>query len=240
VIASFSSNFVFIRTRKTASTSAEIVLGTWCGEDDIVTPVGVEDEIIRLEYGGSPSNFCDDLDLERRYQAALPSRNRHLISMLYKEVMQNLTVHHHMGAAELIPMLPPSFWRSAFKFTVDRHPYEKLLSMTYWRKRKAVAAGACVLDFVDEYIDRGEYRNFDLYCVDGRLAVDRVIRFEFLWNELAEVARRIGKTLPTHAPRSKSQYRNDRKPARNILSANQKGRIYDICREEFDLLGYDR
>jgi hypothetical protein len=39
MIISFSHNFIFIKTRKTASTSLEVYLSQQCAENDIVTPI---------------------------------------------------------------------------------------------------------------------------------------------------------------------------------------------------------
>ena len=126
----------------------------------------------------------------------------------------------------------------AFKFAVDRHPYEKVVSLVYWRKRAEIAAGASPHDFLDEYVRAGEYRNFDLYAADGKLLVDRVLRYEELWPELAALAQRWGKPLPQVPPRAKGDYRKDRRPAAELLSSAQKRTICEICHEEFALHGY--
>ena len=240
MIASFSCNFVFIRTRKTASTSTEIVLGSWCNVGDVITSIGVDDEFIRFDYGGTPSNFCSDVGLERDYKDALANRDKNAIQKLYTLVLQNLKFHHHMSASEVGLLLPQEFYSSAFKFCFDRHPYEKVLSLIYWRKRKEISNGASAQDYIDPFIDGAEYRNYDLYSANGKLVVDRVFRYEDLWEELASLAWWWGKELPKYPPRAKGKFRKDRRPASEVLSVSQIRRIVDVCWEEFDLLGYKK
>ena len=218
MIASFSKNFVFIRTRKTASTSTEIVLGSWCSPGDIVTPIGVEDEILRLEFGGSPANFCEDRALEERYKSSLRTKDVATIASIYRDVMKRLKFHHHMSAAEAKSMLPAQFWSKAHKFAVDRHPYEKAVSLAFWRNRRVISDGASVQDYLDETIDQGEYRNFELYTIGGKLAVDKVYRFDRLWQELSALSEINGAAMPAALPRAKSQYRVDRRPSHELLT----------------------
>lgn len=239
MIASFAHNFIFIRTRKTASTSTEIVLARECGPQDIVTPVGVDDELIRRQYGGLPKNFCHDKALEQSYQEALQSGQEKHITRRYREIMKNLHFHHHMSAREMKALLPEGFWQGAFKFAVDRHPYEKVVSLAFWRGRNQDLQNQDLLhEWIERLIGEEEYRNSDLYLIDGQLAVDRLLRYENLAVELAEVARRLGMTLPAAMPRAKGQYRTDRRTAVEILTDSQKRRIRDVCAREFDLLGY--
>ena len=59
MIASYSHNFIFLKTRKVGGTSLEIVLSSWCRDRDICSPVLPEDEELRQQMGGSARNFSD-------------------------------------------------------------------------------------------------------------------------------------------------------------------------------------
>ena len=47
MIVSYAKNFIFLKTRKTASTSHEIALSSICEAKDIITPIRMKDEEIR-------------------------------------------------------------------------------------------------------------------------------------------------------------------------------------------------
>lgn len=240
LIASFSKNFVYIRTRKTASTTTEIVLGGWCSRGDVVTPVGPEDEVIRVSYGGEPRNFCSDYDLEYRYRQVLKTKDVVQINLIYREVMRLLSYNHHMSAKDASLVLDDEFWAGAFKFAFDRDPYEKVISLAYWRKKNAIKSGSNVCDFLCEIINGKEYRNFDLYSVGGKLVVDKVFKYEDLSSNLNVLAEKFGCAVPAILPLSKSQHRKDKRPAREILTRSQMSAIYEACAEEFELLGYSK
>ena len=56
MIASFSNNFIFLKTRKVGGTSLEIVLSSWCSGDDVCTALPPADERIRARFGGQKRN----------------------------------------------------------------------------------------------------------------------------------------------------------------------------------------
>jgi len=267
MIASFQHGFVFIKTRKTGGTSVEIVLSSWCGAHDICTPLIPEDELIRARYGGSPLNFTGDRALEESYLDAIRAaderamrrvhrqiRRRHslrlalrhadlgaVIARLSAKVTGRPLLRNHMKAAAARWALPRDFWDRAFKFSVDRHPYEKAVSMTYWRRdRDRHLAAEPFATTLERIVASGRYANHRLYMKDGRLLVDAVYRTEEMWIHIAELGRRIGRELPDPLPRAKGTQRADRRPAREILTAGQRARIQDVCAAEFELLGYER
>ena len=267
MIASFLHSFVFIKTRKTGGTSVEIVLSSWCGPDDIVTPIEPEDEVMRARYGGAPHNYLDNPRLEAAYVEAIRSEDEERMRLVYRRIRQRhslrlalraldvgaiaarlrpkasrrLALRNHTKAATAQRTLPRGFWDRAFTFSVDRHPYEKAISLTYWcRDRDAALAREPFESTLERIVNGGRYANHPFYMKDGRLLVDEVFRTEEMWDRIAELGLRISRTIPDPLPRAKGAQRTDRRPARDILSPAQRGRIQEVCAAEFDLLGYER
>lgn len=266
MIASFLHRFIFIKTRKTGGTSVEIVLSSWCGPDDICTALAPEDELLRQEYGGAPRNHSGDAGLEAAHLAAIRSGDVEAIRGVHRRILRRTSfraaIHHrdiralgarlrskitgrpifrnHMRAAAVRKALP-DLWDAAFTFTVDRHPYEKAVSMAYWRRERDPRLRAQPLErTLDDLVQSGRYANYPFYVNDGKLLLDAVFRTEDMWERIGELGRRIGRTLPAALPWAKSSHRTDRRPAREILTPSQRGRIASVCAVEFDLLGYER
>jgi hypothetical protein len=213
VIASFAHDFIFVKTRKVGGTSLEIVLSSWCTGRDIVTPIPPEDEAIRAGFGGMPRNF--------RGPAG-------------KAVFYN-----HMPATDIAATLP-GLWSRAFKFAVDRHPYEKVVSRAWWNiGRRGGSPEAELEREIDLAIATKSYLNFPLYCDGAKVIVDEVWRYEEMWDRLTALAERLGQSIPEAPPRAKSGHRRDRRPAREVLSDDQRRRIAEDAAIEFDLLGYE-
>ncbi|HEX3879681.1 MAG TPA: hypothetical protein VHW24_22010, partial [Bryobacteraceae bacterium] len=130
--------------------------------------------------------------------------------------------------------------------TSERHPYEKAVSLAFYRygKRERIAAKKGKMlseDFavvLDETVRTRLYRSFNFYAIDGLVVVDDFIRHEALEADLQRVGKRLGIEIPQQLPRKKASYKLDERPAEEILSDEQKQVIFDTCREEFELLGY--
>jgi hypothetical protein len=154
----------------------------------------------------------------------------------------------HLTAEEIRKVVPPEFWDRAFKFASERHPYEKAVSLAYFQlgkqqqrrqksEERAIARFGGVLERV---VSKGTYRGFPYYSIDGNVVADTFVRQESLEADLRRIASTLGLSLPEDLPRKKAMYRLDRRPAREILSEEQKRTIFEKCREEFELLGYER
>lgn len=234
MIASYTNDFIFIKTRKTASTSAEIVLSSWCSADDICTPITLEDEIIRHSYGGRAMNCSFDSSEERAYQQAIEMMNPEKMVAAAQRLQKTLQFWNHMSGVEVQQRLP-GFWNRAFKFCVERHPYEKVVSLAYFLAKEEDHK-----DFsrkLDETIEAGLYRNYDLYTRDGRVIVDRLVQYSELDSFMRELAARVQR-VPVSLPRAKSRFRRDKRGAAEILSSSQKSSIQRICWEEFCIMGF--
>src|SRR5690606_5533488 len=106
MIASFTHDFIFIKTRKTAGTSVEIVLSAWCSGRDICTPISADDEILRRRYGGAPRNFHRNAAAEAIYRWAVETQNAKIIAWTYERIGKGLAFHNHMPAAAVRAALP--------------------------------------------------------------------------------------------------------------------------------------
>ena len=237
MIVSYEHNFIFVKSRKTAGTSMEIALSSHAGEQDIVTPLASQDELTRLSMypKARPRNFLSDPVLEERYIAAVIRGDEHDMMIQRKvELSDEVILHNHASAKRAIKMLGQSTWDSAYKFTIERHPYEKCVSWAWSKKGERGLA-----ETLDYTIEKGKYRNYDLYTLNGEIAVDFIIRYEKMEEDLKQVERRLGLDIFSRLPRAKGNFREDRRPAAEVLNAAQKRAIRDYCTEEFALMGYD-
>lgn len=213
MIASFSHDFIFVKTRKVGGTSLEIVLSSWCSGRDICTPIPPEDEAIRASFGGQARNF--------------------------RAAGGGLAFFNHMPGTAVRAALP-GLWARAFKFAVDRHPYEKVVSRAWWNIGRRGGSPEAELDAeVETAIATKSYLNFPLYCESGQIIVDEVWRYEEMWDRLRALAERLGQPIPETPPRAKGGHRRDRRPAREVLSADQRRRIAEDAAIEFELLRYE-
>lgn len=217
MIISLRHNYVYVRTRKTGSSTIEWWLRQHLGPDDIVV-----------------KSSLDCLRPVLRPGADVPDADG-LIT--------------HVSVSQVMPLIREDLWRAAFKFTSERHPYEKAVSFAYFRLDQMKKAGKHdkierkAGDF-DAYLDRvikgGQYTSFSHYSVDGKPVVDDFIRLESLLPDLRRIASRIGVPLPEELPRKRGKSRTDQRPAKEILTQEQKDVVWSFCRPEFELLGYER
>jgi hypothetical protein len=236
MIISYLHNFIFIKTRKTAGSSMEIALAAHAGPDDIVTPFGPVEEKRRQQShpNSAPRNFCSDKELERKYREALSEGNLGLMKSVLREanLAAAVPVRRHDNVRRAMRAAGDAFWKKAYKFTIERHPYEKAVSLAWFERHQRDFS-----DALEQVLREKTYRNFDLYALDGKVAVDFVIRYEHFATDIPRVEAAIG--IPIQMPRANAERRHDRRPAHDVLTPAQKKLVQETCREEFELFGYD-
>lgn len=239
MIISRLHNFVFIKTHKTAGSSMETALASHAGPDDLVTPFGVEEEMARYRAfpNAFPRNYCADKSLEAAYRDAIANGDEdgsHKAFRALKDTSKRPGFGRHGGAKLAQRFAGEALWNSAYKFTIERHPYEKAVSLAWFERRQRDFAIS-----LDSVLEHKRYRNFDLYAMDEKPVVDFIIRFEKLAEDTVIVEKAIGLDIVSRLPRQKSQHRLDPRPAREVLTEAQKKSVQATCREEFELFGYE-
>jgi hypothetical protein len=237
MIVSFLHKYIFIKTKKTAGTTIEWVLAQSCGPEDISTAVAPA----RRRRNKSTAPALADLaewEGATAVRGLAQIRDKQQKQHLKAKLRANGDFHNHITAKQLRDLLPDEFWRSAFKFTAERHPYEKAVSLAYFQFNQEDRHIDSFDRLLDEVVRNGGYSGFNRWSIDGEPAVDDFIRQENLKADLARIGERLGIAIPGELPQLKGSARKDRRPAREILTQEQKRIVYEHCRREFEILGY--
>ena len=226
MIISHKYRFIFIKTAKTAGTSLEIFLSQCCGENDVVTPIWPPVEPHRARNYRDPASPAS---AEPETLALDPGER-------FRQALQANEFYNHMPARVVRERVSKKVWEQYFKFCVERNPWDK--SLSHYHMVNSLAGGAVSLD---EYIARGSFCiNFPKYTdAEGALLVDKVLEYESLTDELAQVFGSLGIPFEgTLGVRAKSEYRTDRRPYQEVFTSEQGEAIGRAFREEIAMHGY--
>ncbi|WP_300403995.1 sulfotransferase family 2 domain-containing protein [Nocardioides sp.] len=180
MIVSHEHRFIFLKTRKTAGTSVEIALSGICGPDDIITPITPADEVLRADLRG-PQNF-----------ASPP---------LVREAT------NHSPARKAREIVGEDVWRDYTKFTVERNPWDQVVSSYYWAVRTMAEPPTFEVFVRRPRVAKLADTNARIYRIGGRLVADRVLRFESLSDELSGIWADLGLPGAPDLPHAKSGVR---------------------------------
>lgn len=228
MIISHKYRFIFIKTRKTAGTSVELMLEEICAADDIVTP------ILPAESGHSPRNYAGVFNpfyelVDGSYGGSYANSAKRTIGDLYRK----RKFYNHMCARLVRSRIGKTLWDSYFKWCVERDPVDKVVSDYFMKKHRFGGSLSPT-----EYIETQQMPiNSRIYCDrNGGVMVDRVIPYENLSEGLSEVIKNL--SLPTSVaamPRAKSSYRPGSK-YQNPFSQRQLRTIREAFREDTEIL----
>jgi len=229
MIISHKYKFIFLKTNKTAGTSVEIALSKFCGANGIITPVTREDEKIRRQLGYPGPQNC-----------LAPITDYGLIDWirLIVKAKRKLTYYNHISAVEVKELIGEQIWNNYFKFCIERNPWDRFVSFYYWCNQSEPRPP--ISDFLNSQVPLIlKRRGFEVYTINGKIAVDRVCFFENLKDDLEEVRVRLGLPEELELPRAKSSYRKDRRSYREVLNANQRDLIKKLFNQEISYFGYE-
>lgn len=229
MIISHKHKFIFIKTFKTAGTSLEIALSKFCGDEDIITPIGWRDEKIRQELGyRGPQNYEKFLS-----EYTLKDWGRLIIKR-----RKAMKYYNHISANEIKAKIDPYIWNNYFKFTFERNPWDKMVSFYFWEARKFKEMPN-ITDFIDTLYPNFK-SNFYLYSSHNKIIVDKVCFYENLEQEIKIISQKLNLPENIKMPKQKAKgsYRINKPHYREIMSDEARKKIEKLSSKELSFFDY--
>jgi hypothetical protein len=228
MIVSHAHKFIFLKTKKTAGTSIELALSRLCGPDDVITPLTKNDEALRDGMRGA-----QNWRLHGWWGSPRPLWQRRW----WKFTAEDYGFYNHMPAAQAKALLnDDKAWRSYFKFAFDRNPWDRQVSFYHHRHRHE-ANPPPFTEFIHSD-KRARLNNFEIYSIDGDVAVDFIGHYETLEADLKRALEQVGLSLNGELPRAKSGTRHKGKHYRDYYDDRTRDVVGDWYRREIQLLDY--
>ena len=114
--------------------------------------------------------------------------------------------YNHMGAKATRDLVGPDVFADYFTFAIERNPWDAVVSLYYW-KYKDRPELPDFETYVQEIWIEQLANNRRLYRIRGKMALDRVLRYENLDDELREVWEHLGLPGEPDLPRAKGNAR---------------------------------
>ena len=253
MIVSHKHKFIFVKSLKTGGTSVEAFLASYCGPDDIITPVDSRDEMIRRKLGVFPRNF-----LRRKYgipdeatmdfasaKELVAFRKEHRYAMAFPTFEADRTYcAHHSRASNIRAVVGTVAWDEYHKFCFERDPWDRTLSSFYFQPANQsveMATDAQIREFIEQKDKTKTFCNSKFYMDNhGRLIVDKVYDFARMDDAVREICDRFGFDFAKfkETPRFKGKLRKDRRPYDEFLTQPTIERITEVHQRAVDFMGY--
>ena len=228
MIISHRHKFIFLKTRKTASTSTELLLYRHCGPDDIVTPLTpsllTRERGHRAQHHIRPLTFLDPRPAIHRWWPL--------------EGFRFVDYHDHIHAADVRRYVGETVWRGYYKFAFERNIYDRQVSWfhyrtkTAWRKWRWPDFRTFLRTSPEAHVD-----NHFIYMIDGEVAVDFIGRYETLGADLLQVMATLG-LAAGELPRAKTEDRPRDLGYRDYYDVETRELVASWYPEEVRLFGH--
>jgi hypothetical protein len=246
-------NLLFLKPKKVAGTSFEIALSVSATPADIVTPISLEDELIRIDQNGLlPINWSRQPQLESTYISLVQQIHRikktGVASPDLKTKRQQLKdlinikghriYYNHITPVEIIESFGEERFADAFKVTITRHPYEQIVSQAYWLSQGKLRKQLPLAQIIDELlVDPAP--NTPYYFDDNKKLCDFYIKMENFQSDTQKLETNFGLQIWRHMPVTKKSGSSSRPKASEILTKEQKQKVQSRSKLEFELFDYN-
>ena len=145
---------------------------------------------------------------------------------------------NHMPVSMVRKMLGRQRFESYFSFAVERNPWDAVVSLYHWRFRDT-EPGSFREYVASEAVETFATKNQRIYRLRGAVAVDRVLRYESLADELAVVWSELGLPGSPDLPNAKSGTRPRGPSYRSYYDETSRERIAQLFAGPIEDLGYE-
>ena len=205
VLVSHKYKFIYIKNVKVAGTSVESFFGKYCidPEKDYTYNDGINEHIDEFGILGSRGN-----NLNNKWR-------------------------NHINATKIKSFLGEKTFNEYLKFCVIRNPYDKMVSLYFFRKSK--------LSF-KEFVKQTRCNNLNKHSINGKSVCNYFIRFEHIEEDIKTLCKKLKidsydiSLLPQH----KSGIRKSKKHWSEYYDDETKKIVYNKHKKEFELLGYNK
>src|SRR3974390_385215 len=192
MICSHRKKFIYLKTRKTASTSVEIYFEKFCAPAQLYEERSARQELITNDgiigfraHKGEPLVFSGSF-------------------------------YHHMSAERTKELLGEKIWDSYFKFYTIRNPYDKCVSF-FWtqmndleRQQIKYASFEVVIkqftQFITQHLFTSKIRDQNVFMIGKAVVVDDFIRYENLHDDVKTICKKLDIEFDSNALK---RYRSD-------------------------------
>ena len=254
MILSYKNKFVFLKNRKVGGSSVEIALSSICGENDIITPLTIKDELLRMKmFNVHCQNYSFDKHEERVYVNNLKklligcdeNEKRKLFPEAKAPPKDSIKYHEHMRLCEVINRSNININDFIF-IHICRNPYEQIVSHAEW-----------MLMYYNQWTSPG-YTNQDIknnldkslgkciWQVKDNIAIVKydyavnmhILRYESLQKDFDALLSRLG--FPgISLPHAKKSQRNKNKDM-SLFDKEQIEKINEELHEYFEIYDYPK
>ena len=170
MIISHKLRVIYVKLHKVAGTSFELALSKYCGDDDILTPIGKGGNEYRESLGFlEAQNYMDPKKQKPRFT-------------------------NHISPEEIKELVPRYIWDDYLKIATIRCPYDKYISAYYFIKYKlwSVQKRLIKRNF-EEFVTKNEQvlKNLCNLHEKGAISVNFLIRYENLDEDIRKLETKI-------------------------------------------------
>jgi len=149
------------------------------------------------------ARICDSKDVVTRYEHIVFDGH---VPRNYGDFEQ------HSSARQIKKAVTPEIWNNYFKFAFERNPFEKMVSMYWFRIGEGGFKGS-FKDFCIYCKDNPKKfpKGFQIYGIDNQIAVDFVGRYETLSKDFQHICKKLNLPCEGDLPKIRDQYQKVRK-----------------------------